>query len=172
MPSVSGWALRHAARPATPARTARFYALGIGLGFATIDSLPGQHGPFLFLCPRYRAGLCDINVRVRRVIHKRGFYALGIGLGFATGLRVHLPAAHLPRLVSMPSVSGWALRRTRCGGARDLRLRTRVRQPPARGARGCPDPGSPTPPGFRPASSHAPTSPESGDPALGLYRLM
>jgi hypothetical protein len=38
----------------------------------------------------------------------------------------------------MPSVSGWALRRMRRRGARELDLRTRVRQPRAKAAPGCP----------------------------------
>ena len=84
MPSISGWGLRRAAFQAWFLANFRFYALDIGLGFATRVAQLAQ-GP------------------VR-------FYALDIGLGFAT--------AHtaVPRTsgvaVSMPSISGWDLRRT------------------------------------------------------------
>ena|GEM_PF-5455849 len=59
MPSVSGWALRHHLLLHSTGLV-RFYALGIGLGFATNSSPDG-----------------DREKRSR-------FYALGIGLGFAT----------------------------------------------------------------------------------------
>src|SRR5690242_17370717 len=88
MPSVSGWGLRHAAHApraprATPERfyalgiglgfatrreprstrvTHGFYALGIGLGFATIHELFRVVRLRWFLCPRYRAGVCDAAV--------------------------------------------------------------------------------------------------------------
>jgi hypothetical protein len=59
-----------------------FYALVVGLGFAS--------------------SIREISAS------SSGFYALGIGLGFATRTR----ARHqlVPAGVSMPSVSGWALR--------------------------------------------------------------
>jgi len=64
-------------------RSSRFYALGVGLGFATSSACACASSP-------------------------AGFYALGVGLGFATasfcGLRLLLDR------VSMPSVSGWGLR--------------------------------------------------------------
>src|ERR1035441_5583489 len=61
-----------------------FYALDIGLGFAT--AVPFElhsGGRVTFLCPRYRAGLCDPE-----------YY----------GLMAQCVS------VSMPSISGWALR--------------------------------------------------------------
>ena len=112
MPSVSGWALRPPSTPthicswhcfyalgfglgfatdsgsgsASPA-TGRFYALGFGLGFATaaITILPHLLNR-RFLCPRFQAGLCDAGFK-----------------GIPDPVRV---GDH----VSMPSVSGWALR--------------------------------------------------------------
>jgi len=38
----------------------------------------------VFLCPRYRAGLCNTLTIWRIIAALVGFYALGIGLGFVT----------------------------------------------------------------------------------------
>jgi hypothetical protein len=81
MPSVSGWALRRRAAEvpgqvhrfyalgfglgfatrtqSSPHRTWRFYALGFGLGFATSGTRGSPTYRWTFLCPRFRAGLCD-----------------------------------------------------------------------------------------------------------------
>jgi len=63
--SVSGWALRSEAASLRHARPdGRFYALGFGLGFAML--IIGRAiacFPFTFLCPRFRAGLCDLPSR-------------------------------------------------------------------------------------------------------------
>ena len=101
MPSVSGWPLR----PFTPWRRWRSAS---------------------FLCPRYRAGLCDSGKAPGEDLFGHCFYALGIGLAFATG--PHRGPPH-GVLVSMPSVSGWPLRRMPCGGARGLVFWRRLRQP-------------------------------------------
>jgi hypothetical protein len=59
MPSVSGWALRHTELLLASQINACFYALGFGRGFATLGLLTG--GTLSFLCPRFRAGLCDVS---------------------------------------------------------------------------------------------------------------
>ena len=59
-----------------------FYALGIGLGFATWLFYPAVFSVVEFLCPRYRAGLCDVPMVI--TFRRSSFYALDIGLGFAT----------------------------------------------------------------------------------------
>jgi hypothetical protein len=75
----------------------RFYAIGIGLGWRHLCTHTlACAGGSLFLCPRYRAGLCDVAL---------------IGL-----------ACIIYTMVSMPSVSGWALRRTLRSGPLDLPL--------------------------------------------------
>ena len=62
MPSVSGWALR----------PSRYEVLRCGDASA-------------FLCPRFRAGLCDQLIGcIAATSDADGFYALGFGLGFAT----------------------------------------------------------------------------------------
>jgi hypothetical protein len=61
MPSVSGWALQVLPRsPTATARSSRFYALGVGLGFARRCTPSGTccGAITVFLCPRCRAGLC------------------------------------------------------------------------------------------------------------------
>ena len=84
MPSVSGWALRPVIQAMRSWGLEGFYALGIGLGFATYRNLHElQALGISFLCPRYRAGLCDA-LYFSIVDRPGGFYALGIGLGFAT----------------------------------------------------------------------------------------
>ena len=72
-----------------------FYALGIGLGFATYSPSERfeQDAQIVFLCPRYRAGLCDL--RSRLCGSTSSFYALGIGLGFVTRI---LPGRQRPAL--------------------------------------------------------------------------
>jgi hypothetical protein len=62
----------------------------------------------MFLCPRFRAGVCDADLRSTRGHHKLRFYALGFGLASATRGRVH--HIRVRSRVSMPSVSGSALR--------------------------------------------------------------
>src|SRR5208337_2928100 len=86
-----------------------FYALGFGLGFATtVLFWVDDAAVWLFLCPRFRAGLCDPSL-IWSMLPCRGlgFYALGFGLGFVT-IR-HFRRRWLYHRVSMPSVSGWAL---------------------------------------------------------------
>jgi hypothetical protein len=64
-----------------------FYAFGFGLGFATVTEVHMAAGAVpLFLCPRFRAGLCDIAVLwcIIALWALARFYALGFGLGFAT----------------------------------------------------------------------------------------
>jgi hypothetical protein len=60
-----------------------------------------------FLCPRFRAGLCDLASTSGSPCGVTIFYALGFGLGFAIAVVRGVRAPHPP--VSMPSVSGWAL---------------------------------------------------------------
>ena len=111
MPSVSGWALQQRASIQNIPWNTSFYALGIGLGIATLMSLvlallehmvsmPSVSGWALrhadtvaskiplkdgFLCPRYRAGHCDQWHSAALDRARDGcFYALGIGLGIAT----------------------------------------------------------------------------------------
>src|SRR5271165_3715330 len=63
-----------------------FYALGFGLGFATtVLFWVDDAAVWLFLCPRFRAGLCDPSL-IWSMLPCRGlgFYALGFGLGFVT----------------------------------------------------------------------------------------
>src|ERR1022692_4648825 len=83
MPSMSGGALRRRILPLEPAATVRFYALDVGRGFATQHLRHREQYAQPFLCPRCRAGLCD----------NRFWRAVGW---------VN---------VSMPSMSGGALRR-------------------------------------------------------------
>jgi hypothetical protein len=70
-----------------------FYAdstpLCIGLGFATRHvSIRTQRKGRTFLFPRYRAGLCDLDLAQFTIVSSDWrFYALGIGLGFATTAR-------------------------------------------------------------------------------------
>src|SRR5271166_5018843 len=88
-----------------------FYVLGIGLGFATTGSWPSTScsRPRCFYALGIGLGFATDGSCVLAVHGDPtgGFYALGIGLSFATdgpnGQGV------LPRAVSMPSVSGWAL---------------------------------------------------------------
>jgi hypothetical protein len=99
-----------------------------------------------FLCPRCRAGLCDAHADPTGLgsVAITCFYALDVGLGFATelaalpgwnpmgfyALDVGLGFATCAvgdrddgrRRVSMPSMSGWALRRMLFSGASDLRF--------------------------------------------------
>src|SRR5580704_7752523 len=85
MPSVSGWALR------PPEDKNRWLSRG------------------LFLCPRFGLGFAtDVEDQLLTVA-RRCFYALGFGLGFATPQQGR-PRQALCAGVSMPSVSGWALR--------------------------------------------------------------
>jgi hypothetical protein len=59
-----------------------------------------------FLCPRYRAVLCDRRRTVEGALRSR-FYALAIGLCFVTSF--YRPRGHVDPSVSMPSVSGCVL---------------------------------------------------------------
>ena len=81
MPSVSGWALQREAGNVAP--WMGFYALGVGLGFATpCPRLTAAADAFL--CPRCRAGLSNRSkIRWPRKL-PTWFYALGVGLGLAT----------------------------------------------------------------------------------------
>jgi hypothetical protein len=151
MPSVSGWGLRleqmagDAARasseflcpryragdcdPSTRASPSLscscFYALGIGLGFATLGGSNDATNLWPFLCPRYRAGAAT---NVHPVILKLYEFLCP---RHRAGVCDHLP---LPdrgdqRDVSMPSVSGWGLRQMPTGGTFDLRLCEALRRP-------------------------------------------
>src|ERR1700735_406831 len=83
MPSVSGWVLQgHRRAGSLPRVQDRFYALGVGLGFAV----------------KYKAAYSRSRWR---------FYALGVGLGFAEA-EYRVRAVYSGQ-VSMPSVSGWVL---------------------------------------------------------------
>ena len=126
MPSVSGWALRPARLACYPS-CMPFRCFGFGLGFATRGarmvygsvpqvSMPSVSGWALhhrpagrrFLCPRFRAGLCDIrdmrksNACIGKFLCPR-FRA---GLCDRRGYGDKRSGVH----VSIPSVSGWALR--------------------------------------------------------------
>src|ERR1039457_818423 len=58
MPSVSGWRLQVLARPPSSRSSTCFYALGIGLAFAALLDATHLTLNDMFLCPRYRAGVC------------------------------------------------------------------------------------------------------------------
>jgi hypothetical protein len=90
-----------------------FYALGIGLAFTFVGVRKRLPQTGRFLCPRFRAELCDLQ------------------------LRFEIPRSS----VSMPSVSGWALRRMRYGGPRDLAFCGHLRQPYCACRSDIPDPG-------------------------------
>jgi hypothetical protein len=52
--------------------------------YATVRPFRSLAGPLLpFLCPRYRAGLCDLPAVPRRRPSRQRFYALVIRPGFA-----------------------------------------------------------------------------------------
>ena len=98
-----------------------FYALGVGLGFATRSTTRPAVLPLTFLCPRFRAGLCD-----RTTTHGKLFLSrFRAGLRSATcrqSLQAH-------RWFLLPSVSGWALRPRR----RSRSIRRRVSMPSVSG---------------------------------------
>ena len=110
MPSVSGWALRPVIQAMRSWGLEGFYALGIGLGFATYRNLHElQALGISFLCPRYRAGLCDEALLVyQHELVAPGFMPSVSGWA----LRPEVTVKHCRDRdgVSMPSVSGWALR--------------------------------------------------------------
>src|SRR6266508_3518554 len=108
MPSMSGWVLRG-------------------------HWLPGWWRPLRFLCPRCRAGCCEVRHKVEAIVNasvsmpsmsgwvlrgsptairdgqcETGFYALDVGLGVASAGAGCRFAVLYP--VSMPSMSGWVLR--------------------------------------------------------------
>ncbi len=85
MPSMSGWVLRpQAEETARPSKRQCFYALDVGLGVATKDDLIKYY-------------------------LSEGFYALDVGLGVATAPSSGWRSGTFR--VSMPSMSGWVLRR-------------------------------------------------------------
>src|SRR5271165_6842389 len=87
MPAVSGWALRpvsdlvHAALQRTRFLCPRFRA---GLCDRRRQKSNYWTPDGKFLCPRFRAGLCDKLTLLMRMAVVHSFYALGFGLGFAT----------------------------------------------------------------------------------------
>jgi hypothetical protein len=161
----------------------RFYALGVGLDFATHDfcAYPVLFGRFL--CPRCRAGLCDFAIKWRPVdvaeflcprcraglcdgSDSGGRQAHGcVSMPSVSGWALRRPS-RLGSLrhaeVSMPSVSGWALRRMPLADAYDLRVWCPLRHPRRRAGLGqgflAPFPQT----CLRPARLTAPTEP-SGD---------
>ena len=60
MPSMSGWALQHTRASRIRLGESGFYALDVGLGFATWLMNGETKAQILFLCPRCRAGLCNL----------------------------------------------------------------------------------------------------------------
>ena len=86
MPSVSGWALRQLqVEPGAHELLLRFYALDIGLGFATFNLL-GSVAITLICFYALGIGWALRRARLCRALRIRGerFYALDIGLGFTT----------------------------------------------------------------------------------------
>jgi hypothetical protein len=116
---------------------------------------PGNRKARMFLCPRCRAGLCGIYLSecpLRccfyalvvglgfagtcyskcRCLGRYCFYALVVGLGFA-GPRFCLQTSNY-NPVSMPSLSGWALRGMPLGGIPDLHVCRPSRHPRRNGS--------------------------------------
>ena len=115
MPSVSGGLCDDTSRPSDGSTAdSGFYALGVGLGFATVRIIRLTCAAAAFLCPRCRAGLCDWSGTCTSRGMSIRFYALGVGLGFATSPKLNYFCPCFS--VSMPSVSGWALRQPSSSG--------------------------------------------------------
>ena len=92
MPLDVGPGFASSSHPRDAWRVRGFYALDVGRGFATILRFGNvAQKEAEFLCPRYRAGLCDPTVtsgRTRPSRRKR-FYALG-SCGFARRCEGHV----------------------------------------------------------------------------------
>ena len=85
-----------------------------------------------FLCPRCRAGLCDGPVLPSGDVKANPFLCPRCRAGLCDRRPHQGKIAHL--VVSMPSVSGGALRRIAPDGTSDLRVWCPFRQPPVTGA--------------------------------------
>src|SRR6266536_1478305 len=86
MPSTSGGALRPPLfSSSVDASEHCFYALDVGRGVATVPygAQPNTRTLPRFLCPRRRAGRCDMTPR-RFARFAVSFYALDVGRGVAT----------------------------------------------------------------------------------------
>jgi hypothetical protein len=101
-----------------------------GLCDGSIFAIPVS---FLFLYPRCRAGLCDPRSTTQSTATSLSFYALDVGRGFAT-LACNQRAQRRAE-VSMPSMSGGALRRMPSQGTCDLGVWCPLRHPPGSVAR-------------------------------------
>ena len=91
MPSVSGWALRRRVATAIPVNPV-FLCPRFRAGLCDRHRYSGCSCVQPFLCPRFRAGLCDVSACDQRLCRTSGFYALGFGLGFATSAQTSSPA--------------------------------------------------------------------------------
>src|SRR6266540_374660 len=137
MPSISGGALRHL-RVTEWARwlVIGFHALDLGRGVATRSHPRGSRPMERFPCPRSRAGRCDVELARLEAGRGGRFHALDLGRGVATWelCKRHIqeyewfpcprsragrcdigngPFTVRAKVVSMPSISGGALRRQR-----------------------------------------------------------
>src|SRR6266566_2308986 len=105
-----GFATSNAAR-LTPEAPPRFYALDVGRGFATSGTPWVKPRSRVFLCPRCRAGFCDLVSKVtpKRASNPVSMPSMSGGvLRHHHGRRVHRRPAGA---VSMPSMSGGVVRR-------------------------------------------------------------
>ena len=85
MPSVSGWALRLVGTVERNRSRFSFYALGFGLGFATLHAaLVAEIETLSFYALGFGLGFATTSATSRIAAAGPCFYALGFGLGFAT----------------------------------------------------------------------------------------
>jgi hypothetical protein len=115
--------------------TGRFYALDVGRGAATAcQACSTMRSTSSFLCPRCRAGRCDEKVYRKRVRVQYSFLCPRCRAGRCDEKR-QLERQQIDEIeVSMPSMSGWALRPMQVPAACDQGGCTRARHPHIREA--------------------------------------
>ena len=85
MPSISGWALRlHPPQRDQWRQRCCFYALDIGLGFATVKAGQDIQRRYRFYALDIGLGFATRLLQSSRQTALQCFYALDIGLSFAT----------------------------------------------------------------------------------------
>src|SRR6266566_494549 len=104
-----GFATSNAAR-LTPEAPPRFYALDVGRGFATSGTPWVKPRSRVFLCPRCRAGFCDLAYKTLDYIREHPFLCPRCRAGFRDRFSMVTPK-RASNPVSMPSMSGGVLRR-------------------------------------------------------------